>query len=299
MPKLSLQFEIWRKKNSKLVYQIAAAVFFSGTSIGDCDLKELRSLLETLQIDLGKLHVKSRAFGNKTFPTVDRLGPIIEDSESLILNGGTPRRGVKRPLPNDSEDGGVDMAADDDGGGGDDNGGEDDDDEEVMQIAPEVQMFLGNHFLADNENGGDGGGGGSNGGRMEDKSDQGSDADNTSMMEQAMARHKEMARSQYQQHLENGGGSRSGGGVNSTTLANGLEALAQHQQMQQLAATMAARGGGGEEGSNYSCRLCGKVAGNGASLFAHLLYPHYAHLWRDDVPHRAAMVAASCCICWC
>jgi hypothetical protein len=47
-------------------------------------------------------------------------------------------------------------------------------------------------------------------------------------------------------------------------------------------------GGGGEENKNYNCRLCGKISGNGASLFAHLLYPHYAHLWREEVPHRAA-----------
>ena len=37
----------------------------------------------------------------------------------------------------------------------------------------------------------------------------------------------------------------------------------------------------------YYCRLCGHSAPNGASLFAHLLYPHYAHLWRTEIPHRA------------
>lgn len=37
----------------------------------------------------------------------------------------------------------------------------------------------------------------------------------------------------------------------------------------------------------YFCRLCGHTAPNGASLFAHLLYPHYAHLWRTEIPHRA------------
>jgi len=38
----------------------------------------------------------------------------------------------------------------------------------------------------------------------------------------------------------------------------------------------------------YYCRLCGHSAPNGASLFAHLLYPHYAHLWRTEIPHRAS-----------
>ena len=38
----------------------------------------------------------------------------------------------------------------------------------------------------------------------------------------------------------------------------------------------------------YFCRLCGHSAPNGASLFAHLLYPHYAHLWRTEIPHRAS-----------
>ena len=42
------------------------------------------------------------------------------------------------------------------------------------------------------------------------------------------------------------------------------------------------------ENRNYVCRLCGKTCGNGASLFAHLLYPHYAHLWKDEIPKRAA-----------
>ena len=45
--------------------------------------------------------------------------------------------------------------------------------------------------------------------------------------------------------------------------------------------------GDSHSSKGYYCRLCGHTAPNGASLFAHLLYPHYAHLWRTEIPHRA------------
>jgi len=45
-------------------------------------------------------------------------------------------------------------------------------------------------------------------------------------------------------------------------------------------------GNGGGSADGYLCRLCGRTTASPASLFSHLLYPHYAHLWRDDVPQR-------------
>ena len=40
------------------------------------------------------------------------------------------------------------------------------------------------------------------------------------------------------------------------------------------------------ESEGYLCRLCGRSTPSPASLFSHLLYPHYAHLWRDEIPQR-------------
>ena len=36
----------------------------------------------------------------------------------------------------------------------------------------------------------------------------------------------------------------------------------------------------------FLCRLCGRNTPSTASLFAHFLYPHYAHLWRAEIPQR-------------
>lgn len=234
---------------------------FPGTSIGDCDLKELKSLLETLNIDIGSLSVKPQRDGTKTFPAVEFMP---EDLDVLMPAGaiGTPM------LPGDMEG----MEEDD----GDTNGGE-----EMMQLAPEVQMFLGNHFLADNEAGGSNGNGKASDDDSKVLKDDEQSNDSSSMIEQSMQRHKEMARQQYQNGRANEAAQ-----VSSQALTNGLNALQQAQRMQQFQQQQQDVRGG-DEGSNYNCRLCGKVAGNGASLFAHLLYPHYAHLWREDVPHRA------------
>lgn len=108
-------------------------------------------------------------------------------------------------------------------------------------------------------------------------------------MEQTMARHKEL----FQRRLENGtvGGAPEGSMKHLSHqmgMAAAAAAAAQHGLLLGDARSSASTSGGSAElDSRYSCRLCGKVSGNGASLFAHLLYPHYAHLWRDDVPHRA------------
>ena len=43
---------------------------------------------------------------------------------------------------------------------------------------------------------------------------------------------------------------------------------------------------GGELPKGFLCRLCGRNTPSTASLFAHFLYPHYAHLWRTEIPQR-------------
>jgi len=58
-------------------------------------------------------------------------------------------------------------------------------------------------------------------------------------------------------------------------------------------------GGGSEDfnggGVGYLCRLCGRTTPSPASLFSHLLYPHYAHLWRDEIPQRKQKYDCSQC----
>ncbi len=158
---------------------------------------------------------------------------------------------------------------------------------EMMQIAPEVQMFLGNHFLADSEAKAAAGlaGDASKGDSKTSK-----DSANASPSNGVADPNK------ANRFAENGGIPSSSGG-DAGSGSNGTMKHMSHQMGMAAAAAAAAHHGvmmGGGEGqappeldSRYSCRLCGKVSGNGASLFAHLLYPHYAHLWRDDVPHRA------------
>jgi hypothetical protein len=129
----------------------------------------------------------------------------------------------------------------------------DDDEEnndEMLEITPEVQMFFGSHFLAGPENG--------------DNSEAEGDvsvphspgAFGEDVGDGEDVEERQRMRALYQRQLENGYGA---GGDNNNV----------------------------DDENKYSCRLCGKASGNGASLFAHLLYPHYAHLWREEIPHRA------------
>ncbi len=154
-------------------------------------------------------------------------------------------------------------------------------------------MFLGNHFLAEGEEGGKGEG--DDDGTGDIKDDGGSNGGPGGLMsEQMLARHKEL----FQRRMENGssqsGAEGAGGGAmkqlsHQMGMAAAAAAAAQHGLLigDNPAAAAAGATPQTDMDSRYSCRLCGKVSGNGASLFAHLLYPHYAHLWRDEVPHRA------------
>jgi hypothetical protein len=50
-----------------------------------------------------------------------------------------------------------------------------------------------------------------------------------------------------------------------------------------------------QQQQQFLCRLCGRTAPSSAALFAHLLYPHYAHLWRTEIPHRASQYLCKQC----
>ncbi len=233
----------------------------AGTSIGDCSLTELKRLLETLKIDIGKLSVKSHHDGNKAFPDVEL--PCTESSDHYPLAPTSSRH----PNQNRRGDGQEDALEqlDDDAEGGTAH------EEMMMQIAPEVQMFLGNHFLA---------------------SDKGEDDDVKTGSGVNNGENRNLATSSRPPHkqfrAQNGEVTPS-----NSQQQSGSSSFQQH--FQQPNVFQQQQGDTPEETSKYTCRLCGKVSGNGASLFAHLLYPHYAHLWREEVPHRAARYECKDC----
>ena len=170
------------------------------------------------------------------------------------------------------------------------------DEDEMLEVTPEVQMFFGNHFLASSSMENGDGPGAEEGGDHADKEEMemeatseeesasnGGGGGGASFLEQTMARHKEMM-------MRNGGMDMSADDAAGGALRN--MAAAYGGLLSRISGGVGGGagggGGGGGGGGDYTCRLCGKTSGNGASLFAHLLYPHYAHLWRTDVPHRAA-----------
>ena len=133
----------------------------------------------------------------------------------------------------------------------------DDDDNELMEVTPDVQMFIGHsHFLADMNGGGGGAGSASH-----------SDEDTPlPVNSQQQQQHPRLKSTDHHEQVE--------AKETSSSKVNGI-------------------GGGGHDHQDFQtdkqflCRLCGRSAPSGAALFAHLLYPHYAHLWRTEIPHRA------------
>ena len=317
------------------VTHISRFIILTGASLGDCPASELKSLLKALRIDPNKVASSSGSDDDysetRIFPDVDlpaiaarkssapskvARGNLLKLRQNLWQQpkaanangqGALPTGDADveaSPVEEDPEEESEAAAAEaneDDSKGAEEVSAANDEDE-MLEVTPEVQMFLGNHFLASSsmengdepgaEEGGDhadkdemeveaaaaaseeesasnGGGGGGGGG--------------TSFLEQTMARHKEMM-------MRNGGMDASADDGAGGALRN--MAAAYGGLLSRISGGGGGGGGpgggGGGGGGDYTCRLCGKTSGNGASLFAHLLYPHYAHLWRTDVPHRAA-----------
>jgi hypothetical protein len=135
--------------------------------------------------------------------------------------------------------------------------------DEMVEVTPEVQMFLGNHFLAD-MNGGSG------------------QSDDESL-------------STPQLRLKKTSNLLKLADVNESNSNDGRGSL---NGKDDITAALAGASGMMMPGSSerqYLCRLCGRTAPNGASLFAHFLYPHYAHLWRTEIPHRANQYVCKQC----
>jgi hypothetical protein len=281
-----------------------------GASLGDCPVSNLRSLLKSLQIDLSKLNNASSSSENGIFPDVD-LPAIALTKSSLpkkVASGNLLKikndNLLKRTPSNDEEEDEA-VADDDEGVSNEDDeskdgppAAEEDEDtsmnDEMLEVTPDVsEMFLGNHFLSSMENGDEGSSGppdGADEGTVDEEEEEEpaaavapaaastvGGANGNSYLEQSMARHKELKEMMMRNGgmmFDNGGGEEADGRSGGYSGGGGGGG-----------GRMSAGGGGG--GGDYTCRLCGKSSGNGASLFAHLLYPHYAHLWRTDVPHRA------------
>lgn len=126
---------------------------------------------------------------------------------------------------------------------------DEDSNDEMIEVTPEVQMFIGNHFMSDMLNGGSGNGSVSN---NADKSED--ESQNTTL------RLKKASNLLMAEDSDN------------SIHRNGLHPDTDNAD---------------KASSSFLCRLCGRSAPSSAALFAHLLYPHYAHLWRTEIPHRA------------
>ena len=211
------------------------------------------------------------------------------------------------------------------------------DDDEMLEVTPDVQMYMGNHFMSEMLNGG---GRDGDEGPSDDEPPQ-KKIQITSKPPQLKLRKtsnlltdpnnlgerlnniEATVSSTHQQPNNGGGGSKTNVIVNNTSSSVKLadDIITTHLGSSSSGITITPAliggirnnsitiegplgGGGLQPGSKlchngpgtpndgagekqYLCRLCGRTAPSGAALFAHLLYPHYAHLWRTEIPHRA------------
>ncbi|XP_040581936.1 uncharacterized protein [Lepeophtheirus salmonis] len=188
------------------------SILYTGKSLGNCSTDDVKSLISFLKIDIGRLEPSPLNVGSSNGgdppPRLPSLRQTLSSSSPSQCcsdsgpNGrgsSSPMDGTAPPPPHSTF-----TASDSSPTRGED---------EVLEVTPSIQSFMGNHFLAGEE---------------------------------------ELAAGAV------------GDGVEEDNISDEKDSS-----------------------ERYSCRLCGKSASNGASLFAHLLYPHYAHLWKDEVPHRA------------
>ena len=138
-----------------------------------------------------------------------------------------------------------------------------DDCDEMMEVTPDVQMFIGHsHFLAD-----------MNGGSASHSDEDTTPASLLPVNSQPHQAPKVRLKSQ----ISGSGSELQVEAKEPSKVNNGTPLISNEQDCSSNA--------GGDK--QFLCRLCGRSAPSGAALFAHLLYPHYAHLWRTEIPHRA------------
>ena len=131
-----------------------------------------------------------------------------------------------------------------------------DDCDEMVEVTPEVQMYIGHsHFLAD-----------MNGGSASHSDEETPTPPVTVQPQIRLKNPSNLLTDKLQQLQSESKELKITNGVTITTTDEATAACGDKQ---------------------FLCRLCGRTAPSGAALFAHLLYPHYAHLWRTEIPHRA------------
>ena len=203
----------------------------SGTSAGDCDESELRQLLHVLGMtDLLKATEEEELHNSSGFK-VSRM-PSSMSKNKRTLSSVVPLTSANNQASSHSP---RDTAVCEQGN------------DEMVEVTPEVQMYFGNHFMADMMNGG-------SGAQSEDDSS------------------PAVAQQQQQQQPA----------IRIKKASNLLASSALVDQENSIDKNGTVNGD-----DQFLCRLCGRTTPSAAALFAHLLYPHYAHLWRTEIPHRA------------
>jgi len=250
--------------NSKTIKNLLG-LLYTGSSTGDCQEQDLRELLDVLGLDV--LETKRTTPEGSTPFKVSRVSSAPSNNGQRPSPTVVPLSKPPAPVTNVSSKSPQDNHNDND-----------DNDDDMVEVTPDVSMFIGNHFLSDMLNGG-------STGHSEDES-------SGSPMPLPPLRLKKAVNllanptrriSSNQQDspvnptsIGNGNGGPVGGvgnaGLNNSNLDDSSMMSSDKQQQQQ---------------GQFLCRLCGRSAPSGAALFAHLLYPHFAHLWRTEIPHRA------------
>ena len=178
---------------------------------------------------------------------------------------------------------------------------DDEDEDEMLEVTPDLQMYMGSHFLAASEmNGGQGGESDDDASckppqlKLRKTSNLLTDPKSGGVVDQNQ-HHSRNDMTNAVLTPPNGNGKT----VNEEITLPGSSGIT-------ITPSSSIRGNDHNNGGNgnsltnsnekqYLCRLCGRTAPSGAALFAHLLYPHYAHLWRTEIPHRATQYLCKQC----
>ncbi len=266
--------------------------------MGDCEEQELRLLIETLKMDvINSSNTKDTAIVDEddngeveaeAEADTEMASKRFKISEATPFNSTPSRRNVDSVIsfPNNNLTNGI--------GDHDDESGAEDTKEanksnEMVEVTPEVSSFFAGHFLANMMANGLNG----NGVGVDQSDDEAASNGGTP----AASRKRKAS-----DVIENSNS------MTDSPAARLLNGAAAAQEMAALLMSGVAAGGNVNDGRGrggnhanhnvdkpYFCRLCGHSAANGASLFAHFLYPHYAHLWRTEIPHRANQYSCKQC----
>ena len=201
---------------------------------------------------LGKLETSSSSSSLSSSATPFKITPSVASSSS----NGKRRTVSSMPLGTSVSDvDNVNLSSSNNNPDGTDS---QDDCDEMMEVTPDVQMFIGHsHFLAD-----------MNGGSASHSDEDTPLLPVNSQPQAPKVRLKSQMSSELQVEAKE-----------PCSKVNNGTPITMSNEQDMLASSIGDK--------QFLCRLCGRSAPSGAALFAHLLYPHYAHLWRTEIPHRA------------